>query len=247
MDTYLVQDPREYDFQAASWIAQEHAQGDTLLQLHQAHPETVPAPMTVKRWRREFPAFDLLMLEAEHARADCLVDQTLDIADSDDRTAGAARNSIQARQWAASRLNQARYGQKSVVDGSITHGGTVKHESMSVYSDDDLQAIIRAGVKADALEGESKRIETATPGAPPGEETVGLEQEYGADPPAPKISADKPSVTTNKPHSMPIKYKAGPDEWDTQKDTVEVGPTDPLKDTTVGTPLPTTTDDKPEF
>jgi hypothetical protein len=231
MDTYLVQDPREYDFQAASWIAQEHAQGDTLLQLHQAHPETVPAPMTIKRWRREFPAFDLLMIEAEHARADVLVDKTIDIADCDDRTAGAARNSIQARQWIASRLNQSRYGQKSTVDGTHIHSGTVKHESMCVYSDDDLQAIIRAGVKAEALEGESKRIETATPVPPPGEKAVGLEAEYEPDPPAPKILPDKPSVTTNtKP----------------ERRIVMVPPREAMS-TYTSDGAQETTDDKPEF
>jgi hypothetical protein len=179
-NTFLVRDPREYDFQMASWIAQEHAQGDTLLQLHQAHPDLVPAPMTVKRWRREFPAFDLLMIEAEHARADVLVDETFDIADGKgehkDRTAGAARNSIQARQWAASRLNAGRYGSKQTVQGTIDHSGTVKHESMSAYSDEDLQAIIRAGIKAetDTIEGESK----PTPRHPPrpGKRGVGTER-----------------------------------------------------------------------
>ena len=232
-NTFLVRDPREYDFQMASWIAQEHSQGDTLLALHQSHPDIVPAPMTVKRWRREFPAFDLLMIEAEHARADVLVDQTLDIADSDDRTAGAARNSIQARQWQASRLNQARYGTKSTSDSTITHDGTVKHEQLSVYTDDDLQAIIRAGMRAGAIEGQVVN-ETATPGTPPGQENGGLEAKNGPDPSPPKISDPKLSVTTN---------------------AIEVGQADPLEDTPVDTPLASEqdtaddprTDDKPEF
>ena len=242
-NTYLVRDPREYDFQAASWIAQEHAQGDTLLQLHQAHPETVPAPMTVKRWRREFPAFDLLMLEAEHARADVLVDSTLAIADCDDRTAGAARNSIQARQWIASRLNQSRYGQKTAVDSTHSHSGTVIHESMSVYSDDDLQQIIRAGMKAEALEGEVMRIEAATPGTPPGEKTVGLEQNDGSDPFAAEKSPTNPSVTTNIiPPDKP------------KREIVMVPPREALSTydsdtlvTVAGKDEQDTTDDKPEF
>ncbi len=199
MDTYLVQDPRVYDFQSAAWIAQEHATGDTLLALHVAHPDTVPAPLIVARWRREFPAFDVLMIEAEHARADVLIDATLGIADSDNRTAGAARNSIQARQWMAGKLNQDRCGSRRHVEATITHDGTVKHESMSVYSDADLQAIIRAGMRESALEGESKRIEQATPAPPPGEKTVGLEQNDGADLSRPKIFGEKSVVTTHKP------------------------------------------------
>ncbi len=199
MDTYLVQDPRAYDFQSALWIAQEHATGAALLVLHECHPDTVPAPMIIARWRREFPAFNLLMIEAEHARADVMVDDTLTIADSDKRTAGAARNSIQARQWAAAKLNQDRYGQKRTVDATITHDGTVKHESMSVYSDEDLQAIIRAGMRESALEGESTRIDQETPVPPPSEKTVGLEQNDGSDPSTPKILAQKSVVTTHKP------------------------------------------------
>jgi hypothetical protein len=203
MDTHLVQDPRAYDFQAASWIAQEHATGSTLLELHQSHPDTVPTPMTVKRWRREFPAFDLLMVEAEHARADVLVDTTINIADGkgehENRTAGAARNSIQVRQWIAARLNQSRYGQKSAIDSTHNHSGTVKHESMSVYSDNDLQAIIRAGVKQESqvIEGQFKQIEQGTPGTPPGQDNGGLEAKDGADPPPPKKSKPAPSVSTN--------------------------------------------------
>ncbi len=194
----MVEDPRAYDFQSASWIAQEHATGATLLALHESHPDAVPAPMIVQRWRREFPAFDVLMAEAEHARADVLVDATLGIADSDKRTAGAARNSIQARQWMAGKLNQDRYGSKKHVEATITHEGTVKHESMSVYSDADLQAIIRGGQRQEALEGESTRIDQATPAPPPGEKTVGLEQNDGSDPSTPKISEQKQPVTTNK-------------------------------------------------
>jgi hypothetical protein len=199
MDTHLTQDPRAYDFQAASWIAQEHATGATLLELHNNHPDTVPSPMTVKRWRREFPAFDLLMVEAEHARADVLIDKTINIADNDDRTAGAARNSIQVRQWIAARLNQSRYGQKSAIDSTHNHSGTVKHESMSVYSDDDLQAIIRAGVKQESqvIEGQFKQIDQGTPGTPPGQDNGGLEAKDGADPPTPKKSKPAPSVSTN--------------------------------------------------
>ena len=104
----IVNDARRYDFNTAAWIAQEYALGDGLLLLHNSHPEIVPSPVVVKRWRREFPAFDILMVEAEHARAEVYVDQTLVIADSDARTAGAARNSIQSRQWAAARMMDCR-------------------------------------------------------------------------------------------------------------------------------------------
>jgi len=192
MDNYLVADSRRYEFQSAAWIAQEHATGATLLELHQAHPDNVPSPMVVKRWRREFPAFDLLMIEAEHARADVLVDQTFDIADSDDRTAGAARNSIQARQWAAARMHRDRWAQTKTLEVVTPQERTGKRELMSVYSDEDLQEIIRAGLKESSIEGEVVD-QKATPGAPPLAANDPPEVEAGSDTPTPKIFAEKPS------------------------------------------------------
>ena len=192
----IVTDPREYVFSTAAWIAQEHAKGDTLLTLHNLHPDTVPEPLMVRRWRREFPAFDLLMIEAEHARADVMVDDTLTIADSDDRTAGSARNSIQARQWAAARLNRERYAANKPVEAIPVLDAPGKRRAMSQYSDADLQDIIRAGLKATSIEGEV--VPGATPGAPPRQETAGAEEECGSDTPTPKISQQKPVVTTNE-------------------------------------------------
>ncbi len=195
MNKTMVRDPKVYNLESAAWIAREHATGATLLELHQAHESTVPDPVTIKRWRREFPAFDLLMVEAEHVRADVLADQTLAIADSDKRTAGAARNSIQVRQWLAARLNEDRYGQRKPGDTGhpySTPPGVSNSRPMAAYSDADLQQIIRAGLKQGSIEGQSKLIDQATPVPPPVQETAGSEQEDGTDPSRPKISEEKP-------------------------------------------------------
>ena len=138
------------------------------------------------------------MTEAEHARAEVYVDQTLVIADSDARTAGAARNSIQSRQWAAARMDPDRYGQKRHIDLATSPDGTGKRESLSVYSDEDLQSIIRAGLKATSIEGESKRVDQQTGGHPPAEIADQAEAKDESDLSTPKILHTKPSVTTNE-------------------------------------------------
>jgi hypothetical protein len=185
----------EYSFNLAEWIAREHACGASLATLHAQHSDRVPNPIIVKRWRREFPAFDLLMIEAEHARADCLVDETLGIADDTSRNAAAAGNAIRARQWLAERLNRKLYGRTVSVDVPAD-GGHGESDDESAYTDEELQAIIRAGLRASSIEGEAKRI--ADPGAPPAGISAGLEQNDGPDPSRPKIFSQKiPSEVPN--------------------------------------------------
>lgn len=197
MDTQLTVDPARYTFDHASWIAQEHATGTSLQQLHEAHPDEVPSPAIIRRWRREFPAFDLVMVEAEETRADVLADATITVADDKTITAAQARNRIQSRQWLASRLNRAKYGStpKTVIPLNPDSGKPLR--KMATYSDEDLQEIISAGLKATSIEGEVN--EQATPGTPPGDERPGLERTAESDTPAPKTSQGSTSVTTNIP------------------------------------------------
>ncbi len=206
MNNLVVHDPRQYDYNTAQWIAQEHAKGDTLLALHEAHEDTVPAPLIITRWRREFPAFDFLMIEAEAVRADVLVDQTLVIADSDARTAGAARNSIQSRQWLAARLSRDKYSQHKTIDSNLHIPSDGKDAPrLSEYSDADLQAIMRAGLKATSIEGESVVVPAATPGTPPGQVATAPVTVAGKDTPTPNKSLGKPPVTTNVSNTEPPK------------------------------------------
>lgn len=93
-------DPRQYDRLRAESLALAHASGDpgtSLAELHRNAPDTYPAPIVVRRWRSVFPAFDALMREAEAARAVALMDQTIPIADDQERNAAQAKNAITAR------------------------------------------------------------------------------------------------------------------------------------------------------
>jgi hypothetical protein len=184
--TALIAAPVEYSFPLAEWIAFEHAGGDSLAMLQRAHPEKVPSALVIKRWRRDYPAFNLMMVEAEHARAEVLADETISISDNPDIKAGRIGHQVRARQWLASKLHTAKYGNQQAI--TTTHKGEDSNEA--VYSDDELQAIIRAGMKANSIEGEAARIENEAPGTPQVGISTGLEQNDGIDPLTPKIFSE---------------------------------------------------------
>lgn len=183
LNTALIANPAEYSFPVAEWIALEHAAGDSLKALHQAHPDTVPNPLVIKRWRRDYPAFEIMMREAEQARAEVLADETISIADNPRIKSARAGHQIRARQWLASKLDKDKYGNHQ----SVTTTATGETDGEAVYSDDELQAIIRAGMKANSIDGEASRIENADPGTPPHAHTITAQDERGLDPPQLKI------------------------------------------------------------
>lgn len=193
----LARDPRQYTFEVGEWLAVEHSKGDSVATIHQAHPDRIPAPIYITRWRKEFPAFDLLMTEAEQARAEVLADQTLEVADDKERNAASAGNAIKARQWLAARLNRGRFGTHKTTESKHLHdhSGTVNHRTYAAYSDEDLQAIIRG--EAVVIEGEAVRIDEATPAPPPGSNRPGLEAKDGPDLQTPLTHGGASPVTTN--------------------------------------------------
>lgn len=199
LDQFMVRDVRQYDVNMARWIAQEHARGDSLQQLHDAHPDDVPEPLVVARWRREFPAFDLMMQHAERARAAVLAEETITSADDVSLTAAQANNRIKARQWLASKLDPARFGKGAAGRPAAAppqDSGTRKHEpNFSQYSDDDLAEIIRAGLKATSIEGQATEAEAGA--TPPSDQRPGPVQVRGSDTSKPQSSLPGVSVTTN--------------------------------------------------
>lgn len=145
----------DYTEEKGRFIAGEYSRGsDSLLQLHEAHPDRIPSPYYVSKWRRQFPTFDLLMQEAERAKAEYLAFEQLQIADEDDgRPASATRNRLQVRQWLASRLDKDKYGTVSSV--SVQHSGAVEHKHAHQLTDDQLKQIAARGV----IEGEAELLE----------------------------------------------------------------------------------------
>lgn len=196
LEKYATKQPIHYSFDVAQWIAHEHALGDSLQALHDAHPDVVPAPLIIARWRREFPAFDLVMKEAEKARAAKLAEDVLTVSDNVRLPAAKTANKIRARQWLAAKLDPAKWGKQ---DGTVhpprePDSGNGKRASLAQYSDDELQDIIRAHLQANSIDGESQRQD---PGHPPAENSTGLEAKDGSATSKPKPYSQGDPVTYN--------------------------------------------------
>lgn len=147
-------DPREYTHERAAWIAEQYSEGDcSLLELYRAHPHLVPSPFQIHRWRAQYPAFDLLMCEAERVRAGNLAESTLAVARDPTTTAAIARTRISAAQWLASRLDRERYGNQTTVNQR--HSGSVLVD-VPRMTDDELATI--AAQARPALEGKAERV-----------------------------------------------------------------------------------------
>lgn len=144
----FLKDVSEFDYGTAEFIALEVAAGAAVSGLHEAYPDRVPSTIVVNRWRKQIPAFDLLMGEAEEAKAELLADQVVSIADDQDLLAAQANNAIKARQWLAGKLHE-RFGTSPVSKGGA---GAV---NLSVrLTDEQLMQIASGGV----IDGESKRL-----------------------------------------------------------------------------------------
>jgi hypothetical protein len=120
--------------------------------IHQAAPDEVPPPHIVNAWKRQFPAFGLRMKEAERLRAECMMEQTLVIADTDPAAAPRVALKIQARQHYAARLDSQRFGTSP---GAASQGaGLLGHDPQPVAidaTDEQLAAIALAGVAGEKV------------------------------------------------------------------------------------------------
>jgi hypothetical protein len=73
----------------------------------------MPCEESVRRWRREHPAFAAAYAEAREERAGMLGDEIIEISDSTDDPQR-VRNRVSARQWYAARINRREFGEASV-------------------------------------------------------------------------------------------------------------------------------------
>lgn len=143
----LLKDVREFSVGAAEFIALEVASGASVKELHENHEEMVPSPLVVNRWRRNVPAFDLLMQEAEQAKAQGLADEVISIAGDEKRQAAVSGNMIKSRQWLSGQLSeQFRNGPSG--------GGTVKVDVNVRLTDDQLMQIASEKFNGTIIEGE---------------------------------------------------------------------------------------------
>ena len=74
------------------------------------NPDNIPPPAIVNAWRRQFPAFGIMMREAERVRAEMLIEQTIVIADTGIGREARLALQIATRQHLAGKLDVSRYG-----------------------------------------------------------------------------------------------------------------------------------------
>ncbi len=78
--------------------------------IHWYAPDTIPPPLTVHAWKRQFPSFGLRMREAEKLRAERMMEQTLIIADTIGEHPARSALKISTRQKYAEKLDASRFG-----------------------------------------------------------------------------------------------------------------------------------------
>jgi len=78
----------------------------------------MPARLTLYRWMREYPDFGNAYVRAREERADLLAEEVLTIADTE-TDPNKARVRVDARKWAAAKLNPKNYGDRMQVDGDL--------------------------------------------------------------------------------------------------------------------------------
>ena len=116
----LLRDVREFSVGSAEFIALEVAKGASVKELHECHEDLVPSPIVVNRWRKNVPAFDMLMREAEECKAQSLADEVIGISDDVTLLAAQAGNAIKSRQWLSGQLSdQYRQGKTGVGSGVV--------------------------------------------------------------------------------------------------------------------------------
>jgi len=174
----FLADADEFSAGVGEYIALEVARGASVAELHELYPERVPNPIVVNRWRRRYPAFDVLMGEAEVAVAQKMAWEVVSIADDESRISAQARNAMEARKWLAGKLHE-RYGSNPVINT-----GPVTIQNMVELSDAALMKIAGG-----AIDGDYERLPEPEEEEGDGEVGGGDEEGAGDEPPEPVCGA----------------------------------------------------------
>ncbi|MBW2245436.1 MAG: hypothetical protein JRH01_26030, partial [Deltaproteobacteria bacterium] len=106
--------PTIYSEKLAESLLRRLADGETLLSICKS--SRVPHRDTIRRWVRDKPDFRRRYLDARATWGDRLAEEVVEIADACEQETGPvskARLQIDARKWAASRLNPIRWGDRT--------------------------------------------------------------------------------------------------------------------------------------
>lgn len=107
--------PTLYSEELGIEIASRSAAGESLLKITSARG--MPSMRTLQEWRHRHPELNALLDRAHLDRAQIYFEESITIADEDVADAAQAQRNrlrVQARQWAAARLDPARFSDRVI-------------------------------------------------------------------------------------------------------------------------------------
>ncbi len=108
--------PTKFNDKLANRILELYASGKTLQTIEKQ--KGIPSRRTIARWRIERPEFGKLYDTALLAYSECIIEEALSIADTEEDSKK-AKNRIDIRTWIASKYNRARFGDKLDVQHNV--------------------------------------------------------------------------------------------------------------------------------
>jgi len=99
-------------------VCKKIAHSDQSLEKICASKKYLPSPALIMKWVLETPSLADLYAHAKERQADYLAEQIIEISDSEPNPKK-AKVRIDARIWAASKLNSRKYGDKLELNGSL--------------------------------------------------------------------------------------------------------------------------------
>jgi hypothetical protein len=138
-------------------IAEQYAECDArggLWELRALAPDRIPPPAIIRAWCRQFPAFGLVMREAERVRAEKLMEQAVMVADSAPLSVPPARVAlmVSARHRMAESLDAGRWG-KGATGGHHAAPQLASDQPTALDVDDATLASIALGGAGGAADG----------------------------------------------------------------------------------------------
>ena len=108
--------PSKFTQELADEICRRVSEGRSLRSV--CRDADMPTDETVRQWRLADAEFSAQYARAREARAEVLADEIVEIADTAE-DAQLARLRVDARKWAASKLDPKRYGERLDIDATV--------------------------------------------------------------------------------------------------------------------------------
>jgi len=215
----------QYTQEKGRYIAEEFAAGYALRDICENSEDWIPSMLIVRRWRKMFPAFDSMMVEAAECRAENMAEDILVISDDTSAQASHNRNRMAAREKLAGWMAPANYGDRRQADSPHDDNAPV-----FMLTDEQLLSIAAGKLAKPVIEGECESV-SGEGVHPPSDPAPPIEYEVSG-PKKPESKVVEHSVTTKAifidpgglEGSVPFSEVMDPDSWDdSEKNFLEPG------------------------